>query len=111
MIKGLGELKQQIWYNQYSISDFEKLNLLNGPANDQNDDIKSMCQNANNDSGVGLVKNGCVIVERRRISGTFWQTLDVIIFFLILKVSLYEIILSLKLIRDLIRFISYFKRI
>ena len=73
----MGELKQQIWYNQYSISDFEKLNLLNGTSNDHNDDIRSMCQNVNNENLGGTVKNGCVIVERRRISGTFWQTLDV----------------------------------
>ena len=102
----LGELKQQIWYNQYSISEYEKeikgvrTNDLNHFANiKQHASIGDENQEPGNDfskaslnfferqsstssvggrsGSVSISKElSSVIVERRRITGQFWQTLD-----------------------------------
>jgi hypothetical protein len=129
----LGELKQQIWFNQYSISDYEKQeketrerssmstenqvhnnnnninnepsshNMLSNACNrfaaiDLFDENENKCVNENNKNNnennnsnsieranvkvqetclsQTSERTGSVIVERRRISGQFWQTLD-----------------------------------
>jgi hypothetical protein len=92
----LGDLKQQVWYNQFSIEEYElqerkfshdnqgydssNLNLNNGEeklakiiTDKQTVTIIDINQNLNYVKGQ---QTGCVIVERRRISGQFWQTLN-----------------------------------
>ena len=68
----MGESKEQIWYNQYSVSAYEKeseTSQLFGPKDpeqikkDQNPELVDQLE-------------GSVVVERRRVSGQFWQTLD-----------------------------------
>ena len=79
VLNSLGETKEQIWFNQYSISVYEKecensqLIELKNKEKSQNDLI-SLKENQVSESNENL--NGSVIVERRRISGQFWQTLD-----------------------------------
>lgn len=67
ILNGLGEIKQQVWFNQFSISEYEKIaeKEKNKPANAAD----YLSANERN-------KNGSVLVERRRLSGQFWQTLD-----------------------------------
>jgi len=71
IVNSLGESKEQIWFNQYSISGYEK----------ETDNILSQNFDYDTFSNQLFTKKaessrGSVIVERRRISGQFWQTLD-----------------------------------
>lgn len=71
VVNGLGELKQQVWFNQYSIAEFEKM--------DKSQPLPSETTSPKPSSNVCLPSvavGGCVVLERRRLSGQFWQTLD-----------------------------------
>ena len=71
IVNSLGESKEQIWFNQYSISGYEKEtdNILS--QNFDYDTVSNQFFSKKAESS-----RGSVIVERRRISGQFWQTLD-----------------------------------
>lgn len=73
----LDELKQQVWYNQYSIGDYEKEEMEKN--NQQKPSIIDENRRYNlyaKKEFLKSSKNGSVILERRRISGQFWQTLN-----------------------------------
>ena len=102
----LGEHKQQTWFNQYSIEEYEKENMhrkfscfekkysvdltkneineyhnvdKNGliiQPNNHEDNNNRNEFDANENHNEAEKSIGSVIVERRRISGQFWQTLD-----------------------------------
>ncbi len=72
VINSIGELKQEVWYNQYPIGDYcekQGLSALNSMA--------FMNFHSNFDQSKILNnKTGCVILERKRLRGQFWQTLN-----------------------------------
>lgn len=65
ILNGLGELKEQIWFNQYSIAEYERIEKGRPLPPQAPNSVRSRTSGP-----------GCVILERRRISGQFWQTLD-----------------------------------
>jgi hypothetical protein len=75
IVNSLGESKEQIWFNQYSISSYEKEtdNILS--QNFDNETVSNQLFTKKAESS-----RGSVIVERRRISGQFWQTLNLKMF-------------------------------
>lgn len=66
IVNGLGELKQQIWFNQYSISEYERVEK----SRPLPPELPRTTQGSSKPIG------GSVILERRRITGQFWQTLN-----------------------------------
>ena len=87
VLNSLGESKEQIWFNQYSISAYEKeiennhfkSKVLEKSLNEQlkqEFSRKLSVTNNEQESCDTSYAGGSVIVERRRISGQFWQTLD-----------------------------------
>ena len=63
IMNSLGELKQQVWYNQYSIREYSERQEVQASAREKAD------------RPAGALKDiGSVISERRRITGQFWQT-------------------------------------
>ena len=92
ILNSIGELKQQVWYSQYSIGEFERSKHACQRQNETtlfNDNSMvsppppqpQLLQPPSTHQPPQAVRNesidiGCVIVERRRISGQFWQTLD-----------------------------------
>lgn len=68
IVNGLGELKQQIWFNQYSISEYERV--------EKGRPLPPELPRTNAAAQGSKPMGGCVILERRRITGQFWQTLN-----------------------------------
>lgn len=73
----LGDLKQEIWFSQYSLQEYEQEEKENKHA-----DISSGYENEKTNHKESTVtfndqsRNGSVIVERRKVKSQFWQTLD-----------------------------------
>lgn len=70
----IGDLKEQIWYNQTPHKENNNRILIDQSLHNlnQNDCVcTKMC-----DLNESKQNPGCIIVERRRINGTFWQLLD-----------------------------------
>lgn len=87
IVNGLGELKQQIWFNQYSIGEYKRMlekDKIRPPLppppppqqSSSDHSIETLSGDKIKRSGGVLGGRGCVILERRRISGQFWQTLN-----------------------------------
>lgn len=78
VVNSLGEMKQQVWYNQYSIKEYnEKQSSDSSPPTASPGYLSidlgaTKCDSFMRDAAT----SGSVISERRRISGQFWQTLD-----------------------------------
>lgn len=73
VVNGLGEIKQQVWFNQYSIAEYERVEKSRPlPA----EFVSPLCAMRANKTASTAAGGGCVVLERRRISGQFWQTLD-----------------------------------
>ena len=70
VINSLGESKEQIWFTQYSCSSYEH-ETNNVKNRTETDHIFNEFYAKQSE-----ISDGSVIVERRRISGQFWQTLD-----------------------------------
>lgn len=74
----LGELKQQVWYSQYSIKqyeDSEKEKSNEKPFIIENNYMHFYTKGLKQ-INFRFFEKASVIVERRRINGQFWQTLD-----------------------------------
>ena len=75
VLNSISELKQHVWYNQYAIGEYER--EIRPNLRDLNETMRrseSVLDKVREAETCG--DKGCVIVERRRISGQFWQTLD-----------------------------------
>ena len=80
----LGDIKQDIWYNQYSIEEYEQESKENKPS-DFYSQRKNIQENNSNNLNESIqlkeptvlfneqTKNGSMIVERRRVKSQFWQ--------------------------------------
>lgn len=74
----LGELKQQVWHSQYSIKEYE--DSEKEKSNEKPFIVENNYMYFYNKGfkqiNFGFFDKASVIVERRRINGQFWQTLD-----------------------------------
>lgn len=74
ILNGMGELKQEVWYNQYSVAEY-KNKLVGRRVNSiENESMSSFSGTTTPASSVHI--KGCVMLERRRIIGQFWQSFD-----------------------------------
>ena len=80
-------MKQEIWYNQYSVEEYEQESKENKLTDFYTQHNKTTPENSTNSFSNATIKetnvfvneqtkNGSMIVERRRIKSQFWQTLD-----------------------------------
>lgn len=78
VVNGLGEIKQQVWFNQYSIGEYQRVEKSRPLPPEHLPPPPGAAAAAVVVRGGKLAGggSGCVVLERRRISGQFWQTLD-----------------------------------
>ena len=85
IFNSLGELKQQVWYSQYSINEYQDEEMENNRLNEKDKCVIEYEINKNRfldenkipeSNYENFCRSGSVLVERRRVTGSFWKMLN-----------------------------------